>query len=863
MNFEIRLVWGSFLEALIRGRKSRNGKYLIAKYTVFRNFLKALHGKETECKEPTLRTTLNSLTKCKHNSSLMGKSLRNDLKKGFGSRHKAMREFLKDCCDPGRIKETVAILKIIIANDSTISKDENLFVSYISEDGTCQMTTANEILKAEKLDFALLLLSLSYYIDETDNRDGKSTVIKSNWNQISDFDYFKTYLINLEDLENGVPLINPTRIISGKSEDKGITTNLCDMDFNALKAQIDANSDLAGLISNTQRNRNLYVETGIYRETLKKVLEKRRVMLSGPPGSGKTLTSEMVALKMAGLGYRVSFLYGTADVNDFFLTLKSDRNKGKQFILIDDCMGQAFFELADSSSSNPLRNLIAFVESYPKQYSILLNSRINIIETAMDYRIGTEVLRHMKDEGRFVQADGLSLKERALILKSHLIARTDREHYNDIAENRELCLKIINHEPFLPRVIDHMTMKSVMGSIRQSGDYAGRILDAMNNPADVWNRIYSKTSPAAKALLMALFTLTDTGCDESFCRTVFNHIVGLHNKSADLYGLWSEAVGDLNESMITLKSIDAKRQICFYDPSVRDFLRKSVYTDSEHREKLVDCLVYFEQIGKIFSIDGLPDRESVIKRLTESGELRDLRFMNERHRYGTIVYYASSTGTLLEEYREFFAFFRKHPHIGILYPETIVWPFVEYAVFRLFMENPAIPRFYYGDGIPEDLVMELTEYMKVEEICEYLPEILSHANAFAFDIDESFVTGLLRTAALFNMSAESPYLVDFSVDSLEKDGTCDDAYVHKWLMDFCVSDINDYGGELSEEIKDQFIMMVYNAPVEEYSMDVESLRSIMISSNNALSVMYSEGNAKKASEEEIAAMFREPFPEDK
>lgn len=861
MNFEIRLVWGSFLEALIRGRKSRNGKYLIAKYTVFRNFLNALHGKETECKEPTLRTTLNSLTKCKHNSSLMGKSLRNDLKKGFGSRHKAMREFLKDCCDPGRIKETVAILKVLIANDSTISKDENLFVSYISEDGTCQLTTANEILKAEKLDFALLLLSLSYYIDETDNRDGKSTVIKSNWNQISDFDYFKTYLVNLEDLENGVPLINPTRIISGKSEDKGITTNLCDMDFNALKAQIDANPDLAGLISNTQRNRNLYVETGIYRDALEKVLKKGRVMLSGPPGSGKTRTSEMVALKMAGLGYRVSFLYGSAEVNDFYTSLIKDKSAGKQFILIDDCMGQAYYDLNRNEAETPLQKLISYVGLFPMCYKLLLNSRINIIEESGKYRIGKDVISELKQADCFVRANVLSLCERALILKKHLIARTDREHYQDIGSNEKLCLKIVHHEPFLPRVIDHVTEKASIGYIINSGDYARKILAALKNPSAVWDEIYFSASQASRALLMSLYSITKTDCNMDECHEVFNHLVCLHKENADTHLLWNEAVSSMNESMITISDRLGKKKIGFYDPSVRDYLRESVYTDSHSRNELLNCMLHFGQLECIFDGRDEDEKEACVFGLTGEGKLADLLYYgggDEKIR--TIVSWATKTVTLNAEYKDYFKCFINRNDIRYTFPARDHFYLLNEDILSLMIEHPEVPKFYYGNGIPEELFEKLIHDMTIETACYLIPIILKKPQAFAFDFGEDQMMTLIYHAV--NNSMVTGAGVGEVYAFYEGDYDDMNRAIHECREEYCKSIVADEGEDLPDEIKRMFTEMIADSPIEDFTDEIEWYREQAAKSDEDESDSEEE-TSEEMSDEEILELFRDPFPGDK
>lgn len=861
LDFEIRLVLGPFFKAILHCCKLRGEKYENTQYDLFSKFAGALSGEKYDFSDRNSQTRISNLINCTRWPRLLDSDIEKTVKQHFVSRLKAMRGFLNEYCDTDRLNETVAILKVLLEKDDTIAKDEELFISNVPEAGKCIMTTADEILKAKEFDFALFLLSLSCYVWDLENKDGRETVDEEHWKAITDPDVLAPYLADMKDLENGVPLVNPSRIIGKKQDEKGLNPCLTDLDFNALQSQVKDNPDLSSLVSNTQRNRKLYVETGIYREALEKVLKKGRVMLSGPPGSGKTRTSEMVALKMAGLGYRVSFLYGSAEVNDFYTSLIKEKNTGRHFILIDDCMGQAYYDLNRNEAETPLQKLISYVGLFPMRYKLLLNSRINIIEESGKYRIGKDVISELKQADCFVRANVLSLCERALILKKHLIVRTDREHYLDIGSNGKLCLKIVHHEPFLPRVIDHVTEKASIGGIINSGDYARKILAALKNPSAVWDEIYFSASQASRALLMSLYSITKTDCNMDECLEVFNHLVCLHKENADTHLLWNKAVSSMNESMITISDRFGKKKIGFYDPSVRDYLRESVYTDSHSRDELLNCMLHFGQLECIFDGRDEEEKEACVFRLTGEGKLADLLYYDgDDEKIRTIVSWATKTVTLNAEYKDYFKCFINRNDIRYTFPARDHFYLLNEDILSLMIEHPEVPKFYYGNGIPEELFEKLIHDMTIETACYLIPIILKKPQAFAFDFGEDQMMTLIYHAV--NNSMVTGAGVGEVYAFYEGDYDDMNRAIHECREEYCKSIVADEGEDLPDEIKRMFTEMIADSPIEDFTDEIEWYREQAAKSDEDESDSEEE-TSEEMSDEEILELFRDPFPGDK
>ena len=68
------------------------------------------------------------------------------------------------------------------------------------------------------------------------------------------------------------------------------------------------------------------------------------IMIIGNPGVGKTITSEMLVLYFASKGYRVRYTTSTSDLQELKKSLARSAET-KEIILIDDCFGQAYFDM--------------------------------------------------------------------------------------------------------------------------------------------------------------------------------------------------------------------------------------------------------------------------------------------------------------------------------------------------------------------------------------------------------------------------------------------------------------------------------------------------------------------------------------
>ena len=131
--------------------------------------------------------------------------------------------------------------------------------------------------------------------------------------------------------------------------------------------------DSDALLSDIEDSVQMFVKTSAYDHALK-CLEKNNVLIViGNPGVGKTITSKMLILHYASLGYRVRYTTDGADLSALKKAL-TQSSEAKEVILLDDCFGQAYFSMKETQE-NELLTLIKHIKRYSNKI-LIMNSII-------------------------------------------------------------------------------------------------------------------------------------------------------------------------------------------------------------------------------------------------------------------------------------------------------------------------------------------------------------------------------------------------------------------------------------------------------------------------------------------------------
>lgn len=307
----------------------------------------------------------------------------------------------------------------------------------------------------------------------------------------------------------------------------------------------------------------VYVQNPSFEEATRRLEDQKILIVSGPPGVGKTTLAKMISYQYLKDGWQ---FYAITSLEEGFA--KVDDGKPTVFFF-DDFLGR--IELNRQSLLQRDTALATFVNRIrrSKNSRFILTTRAHIFEEARglsdhvdDKKL--QLAKYILDVGAYTR------KIRSQILFNHLSVSELEQGYFEALLDGDWLKKLVDHKNYNPRIIASVSSNSI--DEVEASDYPAYIYHALENPDLVWSKPYRALDMKSQNLLVALFFGSEYGQNIDELKGNFAE---LHRSVCGHYGQPTKP-GDFEGALKSLESgfvSISGQNVSFVNPSVRDFLK--------------------------------------------------------------------------------------------------------------------------------------------------------------------------------------------------------------------------------------------------------------------------------------------------